>query len=129
MFDRTIRLTQVIQQQGEDDISTRFRLALSELQVSQLSEESGKLLYTRVTNQLSPEEVAAFTTTLRLYFTTKEVRLTNFDKLAGTNQPVKKILARHKGQNTIKTIEDKADNLYPEIHVYIRARVILTSNL
>jgi ATP-dependent DNA helicase PIF1 len=97
--------------------------------VSQLSEESGKLLYTRVTNQLSPEEVAAFTTTLRLYFTTKEVRLTNFDKLAGTNQPVKKILARHKGRNAIKTMEDEADNLCPEIHVCIRARVILTSNL
>ena len=129
MFDRTIRLTQVMRQQGEDDISTRFRLALSELRVSQLSEESWKLLCTRVANQLSPEEVAAFTTTLRLYFTTEEVRLTNFDKLAGTNQPVKKIPARHKGQNAVKATEDEADNLCPEIHVCIGARVMLTSNL
>jgi hypothetical protein len=57
------------------------------------------------------------------------VKLTNFDKLAATNRPVKKIIACHKGRNTIKTTEEKADNLYIEIHVYIRARVILTTNL
>ena len=129
MFDRTIRLTQVMRQQGEDDISTRFRLALSELRVSQLSEESWKLLCTRVANQLSPEEVAAFITSLRLYFTTEEVKLTNFDKLAGADQPVKKIPARHKGRNAVKATEDEADNLCPEIHVCIGARVMLTSNL
>jgi ATP-dependent DNA helicase PIF1 len=39
-FDRTIRLTRVMRQQGDDDVSTRFRLALSELRVSQLSQES-----------------------------------------------------------------------------------------
>jgi hypothetical protein len=71
----------------------------------------------------------AFNTTLRLYFITKEVKLTNFDKLAGANRPVKKILARYKGQNAVKAIEDEADNLCPEIHVYIRARVILMTNL
>ena len=30
-FDRTVRLTQVMRQQGEDDISVRFWAALSEL--------------------------------------------------------------------------------------------------
>jgi hypothetical protein len=40
LFDRTIRLTQVMRQQGDDDVSTRFRLALSELRVSRLSRES-----------------------------------------------------------------------------------------
>jgi hypothetical protein len=49
-FDRTIRLTQVMRQQGEDGISIRFRLALSELRVSQLTVESWKLLCTRVMN-------------------------------------------------------------------------------
>ena len=39
-FDRTVRLVQVMRQQGEDDISVRFRQALSELRTSQLSEES-----------------------------------------------------------------------------------------
>ena len=39
-FDRTVRLTQIMRQQGEDDVSIRFRLALGELRVSQLSKES-----------------------------------------------------------------------------------------
>ncbi|KID81041.1 ATP-dependent DNA helicase PIF1 [Metarhizium guizhouense ARSEF 977] len=128
-FDRTIRLIQVMRQQGEDDMSTRFRLALSELRVSQLSRESWQLLCSRTANQLSPTEVMAFDSALRLYFTTEEVRLTNADKLAGTNRPVKKIAARHRGRNAAKATEDEADNLSPEISLCIGARVMLTTNL
>ena len=80
-FDRTLRLTQVMRQQGEDDISTRFRVALGELRASQLSKESW--------NDLPPTEVATFDSALRLYFTNVEVRETNFEKLSGVNQPVK----------------------------------------
>jgi ATP-dependent DNA helicase PIF1 len=128
-FDRTIRLIQVMRQQGEDEISTKFRLALSELRVSQLSKESWELLCTRVANQLSPDEVAAFDTALRLYFTTAEVKETNFSKLAAANRPVMRILAHHKGRNAAKATEDEADNLCPDIHVCIGARVMLTTNL
>jgi len=39
-FDRTTRLTRVIRQQGEDEVSVRFCQALGELRVSQLSKES-----------------------------------------------------------------------------------------
>jgi hypothetical protein len=102
---------------------------LSELRVSQLSKESWELLCTRTANQLSPVEVTTFGSALWLYFTTKEMKLTNFDKLAATNRPVKKIIARHKGRNTIKATEEEADNLCAEIHVCIRARVMLTTNL
>jgi hypothetical protein len=42
--------------------------------MSQLTVESWKLLYTRVMNQLSPDEIATFDTALRLYFTTNEVK-------------------------------------------------------
>jgi ATP-dependent exoDNAse (exonuclease V) alpha subunit len=128
-FDRTVRLVQVMRQQGEDDISVRFRQALSELRTSQLSEESWRLLCTRVANQLSPEEVAAFDSTLRLYYTTEEVRITNCTKLAATNQPIKRIKACHKGRNAARATEDEADNLSHEIHVCIGARVMLTTNL
>jgi hypothetical protein len=129
IFDRTIRLTQVMRQQGDDDISTRFRLALSELRVSQLSKESWELLCTRTANQLSPIEVTTFDSALRLYFTTEEVKLTNFDKLVGTNRPAKKMMARHKGRNAVRATEEEADNLCSEIHVSIEARVMLTTNL
>jgi ATP-dependent exoDNAse (exonuclease V) alpha subunit len=128
-FDRTIRLVQVMRQQGEDEISTKFRLALSELRVSQLSQRSWELLCTRTANQLSPDEVAAFDSALRLYFTTAEVKETNFRKLAAANRPVKKILAHHKGRNAAKATKDEADNLCPDIHVCIGARVMLTTNL
>jgi PIF1-like helicase len=128
-FNRTIRLIQVMRQQGEDEISTKFRLALSELRVSQLSKESWELLCTRTANQLSPDEVAAFDSALRLYFTTAEVKETNFSKLAGANRPVKKILAYHKGRNAAKATKDEADNLCPDIYVCIGARVMLTTNL
>ena len=128
-FDRTVRLVQVMRQQGEDDISVRFRQALSELRTSHLSEESWRLLCTRVANQLSPDEVAAFDSALRLYYTTEEVRTTNYTKLAAANQPVKRIKACHRGRNAAKATEDEADNLSPEISVCIGARVMLTTNL
>jgi hypothetical protein len=118
-----------MRQQGEDEISIKFRRALSELRVSQLSKESCELLCTRIANRLSPDEVASFDSALRLYFTTEEVRQTNFDKLASTNKPVKKILARHNGPNAVKGTEDEADNLCPELYVCIGARVMLTTNL
>jgi ATP-dependent DNA helicase PIF1 len=118
-----------MQQQREDKISTKFWLALSELRISQLSQESWELLCTCIANQLSPDKVAAFDTALRLYFTTTEVKKTNFDKLAAANRPVKKILAYHKGRNAAKATEDEADNLCPDIHICIGARVMLTTNL
>src|SRR5258705_366486 len=114
---------------GKNDISTRFRLALSELRVSQLSKESWELLCTRVANKLSLTEVATFDTALRLYFTTEEVKETNFNKLSAANRPVKRIVAYHKGRNAAKATEDEADNLCPDIHVCIGARVMLTTNL
>jgi hypothetical protein len=94
-----------------------------------LSKESWELLCTYIANRLSPDEVAAFDSALWLYFTTKEVKKTNFDKLAAANRPVKKILAHHKGWNASKATEDEADNLCLDIHVCIRARVMLTTNL
>jgi ATP-dependent DNA helicase PIF1 len=128
-FDRTVRLIQVMRQQGEDDISIRFRLALSELRVSQLSQASWELLCTRTANQLSPTEVTAFDLALRLYFTTVEVKETNYGRLAAVNRPVKNILACHKGRNASKATEEEADNLCPDIYVCIGARVMLTTNL
>jgi hypothetical protein len=128
-FDRTIRLIQVMRQQGDDEISTRFRLALSELRVGQLSKESWELLCTRIANQLSPEELMPFDSVLRLYFTTEEVRETNSAKLAATNRPVKRILACHKGRNATKATEEEADNLCSDIYLCIGAQVMLTTNL
>ena len=96
-FSRTIRLTQVMRQQGEDDTSIKFRDALSQLRVGQLTKERWELLCSRVRNELSPEEVASFDTALRLYYTTNaEVNETNFAHLSALNKPVKKVKAQNR---------------------------------
>ena len=74
-----------------------------------------------------PTEVATFDDALRLYYTTEEVRATNADKLAAMNRPIKIVKARHRGRNAAKATEDEADNLCPEFHVCIGARVMLTT--
>jgi hypothetical protein len=77
----------------------------------------------------SPKEVVTFDSTLRLYYTTQEVRITNSTKLAVTNHPIKRIKACHKGRNAATATEDEANNLSPKIYVCIKARVMLTTNL
>ena len=109
-FSCTIRLTQVMRQQGEDDTSIKFRDALSQLRVGQLTKESWELLCSRVRIELSPGEVASFDTALRLYYTNAEVNETNFVQLSALNQPVKKVEAQNKGRDAGKAPEDEADN-------------------
>ena len=128
-FDRTVCLQQVMRQQGEDDISVKFRAALGELRSAKLSSESWGLLCTRIANQLSPDDFLAFDDALRLYYTTAEVRETNSARLAAANRPIKKLVAEHKGRNASKASEEEADNLCPEIYVCIGARIMLTTNL
>ena len=118
-----------MRQQGDDHISTMFRLALAGLRVSQLSKESWDFLCTRVANRLPPDEIAAFGTALRLYFTTAEVIETNFSSLAAIEMPVKRLLARHRGRNATKATEEEADKLCADIFLCIGARVMLTTNL
>ncbi len=89
-FDRTLRLTEVMRQVGEDEVAVKFRVALNELRESKLSRESWELLCKRIRNELSPDEVASFDTALRLYFTNAEVNGRNHDCLARGGQPVKK---------------------------------------
>lgn len=128
-FDRTIRLIQVMRQQGEDETAIRFRTALSELRESKLSESSWELLCTRVQNQLLPDEVDSFQSALRLYYTNEEVRERNYSQLAAANQPVQKILSKHTGRNASKASDEEADNLPTELLVCVGAQVMLTTNL
>jgi hypothetical protein len=127
-FDRTVQLTEVMRQQGEDDIAVRFRTALTELRESRLSQSSWELLCTRVQNQLLPDDVASFQSALRLYFTNEEVREHNYGRLAAKGQPVKRIVSLHTGRNASKASVEDADNLLTELLVCIGAQVMLTTN-
>ena len=57
------------------------------------------------------------------------MRERNHNCLAATNQPVKKLIAEHKGRGTSAATEEEADNLSAEIHLCISARIMLTTNL
>jgi hypothetical protein len=118
-----------MRQQGEDDISIRFRAALGELRVGKLSKESWELLCTRVENQVSPDEVSSFDNALRLYFTKDEVYERNIRCLTVWNVPVKILTAVNRGQGAEKASEDDAENLSNTIYLCIGARVMLSSNL
>jgi ATP-dependent DNA helicase PIF1 len=128
-FDRTVQLTEVMRQQGQDETAIQFRTALSELRESKLSESSWRLLCTRVQNQLPPDEVACFQSALRLYFTNDEVRERNYGQLTAANRPVKRILSVHTGRNASKASDEEADNMPTELLVCIGAQVMLTANL
>src|SRR5580692_5841616 len=50
-FNKTIRLTEIMRQQGDDPVSIRFRQTLGELQENKLTWEGWGFLYIRVANQ------------------------------------------------------------------------------
>src|SRR3981189_361967 len=59
-LDTTVRLAQLMRQDGDDEETLQFRRALEELRVYQVSQQSWQLLNTRVQNQLTPDEVESF---------------------------------------------------------------------
>ena len=107
----------------------RFQTALDKLQESKLSESSQELLYTCIQNQLLPNEVAQFQSTLQLYFTNKEVCEYNYSQLIAMNRSIKKILSKYTGQNASKVTDKEVDNLLTELLVCISTQVILSMNL
>ena len=118
-FNKTIWLTQVMRQLGDNPLSVWFRQTLGELREGKLTQEGWDFLYTHVTNQLSSVELSFMDGTLRLYFTRAEVHQTNMANLAAMNKPVKKISAQHTGQKATKASEEEADNLSAKIYMYI----------
>ena len=128
-FDRTLQLTQLMRQQGEDPIAIQFREALTNLRVNALRQEDWRLLCTRVANVLSLEEVDSFRDALRVYYTNEEVREYNHRRLMENNAPVMKITARHTGPKASRASSDEADNLEAEICLCIGARIMLSKNL
>ena len=128
-FEKTIRLIEIMRQQGDDPVSIWFRQTLGELRENRLTWEGWEFLCTRVANQLSPAELASLDGALRLYFTRAEVHETNSTNLVAMNQPVRKISARHTGRKTAKATEEEAEGLSVEIFVCIGAKVMLTTNL
>jgi ATP-dependent DNA helicase PIF1 len=128
-LDTTVRLTQLMRQDGDDEETLQFRRALEELRVYQVSQQSWQLLNTRVQNQLTPDEVESFDDALRLYFRREEVRIYNHRRLRDCKQPILKIRSTHTGRGAEGANDDEADGLDPELCICLGARVMLTDNI
>ncbi|XP_044717935.1 PIF1-like helicase domain-containing protein [Hirsutella rhossiliensis] len=81
LFDRTVFLTTVQRQAGDDQ--ARFRQALQELREVKLSIPSWNLLSSRVQARLTQSEVDSFKAALRVYSTRARVEAKNQGKGAG----------------------------------------------
>jgi ATP-dependent DNA helicase PIF1 len=128
-FDRTVRLTELMRQNGIDNESVLFRTALKELRESKLSKSSWELLCTRVQNQLSNTEVSQFNNAIRLYYTLNEVTTCNRDRLMAWNNPILSITACNQGCKADKAPSDQADGLENTLSICIGARVMMISNI
>ena len=128
-LDTTVRLAQLMRQDGDDEETLQFRRALEELRVYQVSQQSWQLLSTRVQNQLTLDEVDSFDDALRLYFRREEVRIYNHRRLRDCKQPILKIKSTHTGRGAEGANDDEADGLEPQLCLCLGARVMLTDNI
>jgi ATP-dependent DNA helicase PIF1 len=130
-LDTTARLITSMRQNGQDELSLRFKDALQELRTNSLSISSFDLLQSRVMNTLPLAETKKFKNALRLYQFRAEVKEYNHSRLRDCAQPILNIRATHEKPNspTKKATEDDAGGLYAEFNVCIRAQVMMTRNL
>ena len=84
-FDKSVFLTTIQRQQGEDQAP--FRRALEELREADVSVPSWELLASRCSVKLSPEEVDSFADALRIYPTKAQVVEYNHQHMLGLDSP------------------------------------------
>jgi ATP-dependent DNA helicase PIF1 len=134
-FDHTIRLDQVMRQQGNDTDAISFREALQELRQGppesglSISTSSYNTLRKRWSVHLSYAEKIAFDSALRLFSKRIAVRDYNLKALEKQGQPVIHLKATHTGSNAASATDDAAEGLYSFMHICRGARMMLTSNL
>ena len=128
-FNRTVVLTQIMRQQGEDDISRGFRAALEELREGTISDEAYSLLHRRVQANLEDADRANFSNALRLYPTKSMVNEFNMQMLKKKRSPVIHIKAKHNSKAAERGTDEDAEGLHADIYLSKGARVMLTNNL
>ena len=129
LFDRTVRLTAIMRQQGEDSDSIQFRTVLQGLRRGQISDEGVAFLMQRVQTNLASNVQAEFLTALRIYATRDAVVSHNMQTLRTNGLPVLRIDAQHTPARAKMSSEEDAEGLYPELFVSKGCRLMLTSNI
>ncbi|EAQ90195.1 hypothetical protein CHGG_06814 [Chaetomium globosum CBS 148.51] len=126
-FDKSVFLTTIQRQQGEDQAP--FRRALEELRKADVSVPSWELLASRCSVKLSPEEVDSFADALRIYPTKAQVVEYNHQHMLGLDSPAIQVEAKHEGVGAEKVESSDAGNLSKRLPLCVGCRVMLTRNL
>lgn len=131
-FARTIVLETIMRQVGSDPVAVRFRDALDELRdisAEGLSDQSYRLLLTRVKCNLPDQEVRRFDDAIRLLGRRADVSDYNNSRLLSSGNPIIRINAAHLPSQARTADEDEAQGLYPFAFYAKGASVMLTLNL
>jgi ATP-dependent DNA helicase PIF1 len=128
-LSKTARLTKIMRQDSEDEVSLKFKVALGQLRENAVSEDSFNLLSSRVRSNLPQAEVALFDNALRLYFRCEQVKNYNHQCLRDLGTPVLKVKSTHNKPAMAKASIDEANGLAVELDICISARVMATENL
>ncbi|XP_044723702.1 ATP-dependent DNA helicase PIF1 [Hirsutella rhossiliensis] len=120
LFDRTVFLTTVQRQAGDDQ--AQFRQALQELREVKLSIPSWNLLSSRVQARLTQSEVDSFRAALRVYSTRARVNEYNYEHMVHLNAPAVQVEAKNQGKGAGQAPSDNAGNLSNKFPVAKGAR-------
>lgn len=129
LFNETIVLTEIMRQQGQDEISLRFRQLLSDLRNGIMTQDNCDLLSTRVSANLNIYEQSQFEDALRIHPTQRQVMEYNLTQLERQKNPVIVISAQHNCAAAAKGTEEEAEGLNARLYLSIGSRLMITSNL
>lgn len=128
-FDKTVILTQIVRQQGEDEESRAFRGILQSLRTGILAVDQWRKLVERVQSNLSAAEVQSFYDALRIFPTKAGVDAFNVTRLRESIQPVLMIKSINQPNAAAKADLTTASNLLALLPVALDTRVMLTANI
>ncbi|KAK4097201.1 hypothetical protein N658DRAFT_489370 [Parathielavia hyrcaniae] len=127
LFDKSVFLTTIQRQQGEDQAP--FRRALKELRKADVSVPPWELLASSCSVKLSPVEVGSFADVLRIYPTKAQVVEYNPQHMLSLDSPAIRVKAKYEGVGAERVKSSNAGNLAKRLHLYVGYRVMLTRNL
>jgi ATP-dependent DNA helicase PIF1 len=135
-FNRTITLTQVMRQQGNDAEAVAFRTALGNLRTNRVTAKDWQLLTTRVQAKVMiKEDISAWKDALHLYQTRDLVNEYNHSRMRDLANPktnegaVIVFEADHSGPRAKDASTDNAEGLKRFLPVAIGSRVMLQENV
>lgn len=126
-FTKTIRLTQVMRQQGDDPAP--FREVLDALRNNASTRNHWALLATRVQSALPLDEVQHPDSVPRLYSTNAAVREYNTNHLERLDSPVVNVQAENKGTGAASVESKDAGNFHNKLPLCRGGRVMLIESL